>query len=76
MKDSRRTNKNRRSRSEADRYWQASVFYNGREYQVLLTNHEVAQGIKRARKNPEDLYTCRCGKRKSCKRILCKILGR
>jgi hypothetical protein len=71
---SRKKNKGRR-KPEAPYYWQASVRYEGKDYQILLTDNEVKKSIERARKNPEDVTTCSCGKKRKCNSLWCTIFG-
>ena len=71
---SRKKNKNR-GKTEAKYYWQASVNYESQDYQILLTDNEVKRGIKRAKKNPEDVQSCKCGKKAKCMSLWCSIFG-
>ena len=72
---SRKENKKRKT-NEASHYWQAAVEFEGDWYQVLLTDSEVKRAIKRATNNPEDVESCKCGRKKECKtQLICSLFG-
>ena len=73
---SRKKNKNRKSSTEAKNYWQTSVNYKGTTYQILLTDSEVERAAKRAKKNPEDIQSCTCGKKPKCSSFFCWLVGK
>ena len=72
---SRKKNKNRKTAKEAKHYWQSSVDYKGKTYQILLTDSEVERGLGRAKKNPEDIKSCPCGKKSKCSSLWCALFG-
>jgi hypothetical protein len=53
--DSRKENKNRKSKREAVVYWASRVRLNGESVWILLTDKEILRAKRRAESNPEDL---------------------
>jgi hypothetical protein len=55
--DTRRKNKGRKSKTEAEAYWPVRVRENKQAFWILLTDKEVDRAAKRALSNPEDMPT-------------------
>ena len=53
--NSRSTNKDKKSKLEANHYWPTRIRVDGVAKWILLTDAEVSRAAKRAEKNPEDM---------------------
>jgi hypothetical protein len=55
--NSRKENKDRKTKKESTHYWPVRVRIEGTSVWILLTDNEVMRAAKRAESNPEDVPT-------------------